>query len=130
MPSSFDLAGWHDGSANPGDPGKPTVILGHVDSSSGPAVFFRLKDLGPGDDIWIKREDRVWVRYVVDRIAQIPKSEFPTMPVYGPQDGVTLRLVTCGGAFDDRTLRRQRDRVRDARSVDVEKHSIDEVVVG
>jgi hypothetical protein len=63
---------------------------------------------------------------VVDRIAQIPKSEFPTMPVFGPQDGVTVAprdLRRCVRVVD-RTLRRQRDRVRDPRGVDVEKHSI------
>jgi hypothetical protein len=29
----------------------PAVIVGHVDSRRGPAVFFRLRDLRPGDRI-------------------------------------------------------------------------------
>jgi Sortase domain len=103
VPSNFSLAGWYDGSAQPGDWGKPTVILGHVDSSSGPAVFYRLKTIQPGADVWVLRGDQTWVRFVVDRVAQYPKSGFPTKLVYAPRPGRTLRLITCGGAFDHST---------------------------
>jgi len=100
VPSSFSIAGWYQGSAQPGDWGKPAVILGHVDSTSGPAVFYRLKSLQPGASIWVLRSDHTWVRFVVLRVGEYPKDHFPTKLVYAPHPGRTLRLVTCGGAFN------------------------------
>jgi len=93
-------AGWYRHSATPGETG-PAVILGHVDTASaGPAVFFRLRDLRPGDTVTVRRTDGTTAVFAVDRVAQYPKSEFPTGAVYGPIDHAALRLVTCGGVFD------------------------------
>jgi sortase (surface protein transpeptidase) len=103
VPSSFGTAGWYTGSAVPGDAGRPAVILGHVDSRSGPAVFYRLKALRPGDDVWVQRSDGTWIRFTVNRVGEFPKTDFPTRLVYAPQPGTTLRLVTCGGRFDPST---------------------------
>jgi hypothetical protein len=60
------------------------VILGHVDSKRGPAVFFRLRELRPGDRIDVQRADGSWVRFVVQRIAKYDKRRFPTDAVYYP----------------------------------------------
>jgi len=76
------------------------VILGHVDSYTGPAVFFRLRDLEPGAVIHVDRIDGTTVSYTVDRIQQYDKDQFPTEEVYGAQSEPVLRLVTCGGLFD------------------------------
>jgi hypothetical protein len=103
VPSSFSLAGWYQGSAVPGVPGKPTVILGHVSSTAGPAVFYALRTLQRGASVWVLGADHSWVRYVVDTVRQFPKSHFPTKLVYAPHRGTTIRLVTCGGAFDSST---------------------------
>ncbi|SDU76757.1 Sortase family protein [Jiangella alkaliphila] len=43
VPAAPDLAGWYAPGARPGA-GGPTVIVGHVDSVTGPAVFARLSD--------------------------------------------------------------------------------------
>lgn len=102
VPSDFGVAGWWVGGASPGEKG-PAVIVGHVDSGAGPAVFYRLRQLRPGDVVWVGREDRADVRFVVQRIERVPKASFPTRAVYGPQAGAALRLVTCGGAFDRST---------------------------
>jgi hypothetical protein len=48
VPRDFAETGWWTGGARPGERG-PAVVVGHVDSSSGPAVFFRLGDLPRGD---------------------------------------------------------------------------------
>jgi Sortase domain len=76
------------------------VILGHVDSKGGPAVFFRLPQLRRGDMVTIGRADGSSVRFVVQRTEQYPKDRFPTDAVYYPTLTPALRLVTCGGAFD------------------------------
>jgi hypothetical protein len=101
-PSRWQVAGWYDGGPRPGEPGS-AVILGHVDSTGGPAVFFRLRALRPGDEIYVGRADGSTVRFVVDRVAQYPKRWFPTDEVYYPTLTPALRLVTCGGQFDLKT---------------------------
>jgi hypothetical protein len=98
-PTRWAVAGWYAAGTRPGDPGS-AVILGHVDSKGGPAVFFRLRELRQGDAIAIGRADGSSVRFVVQRIEQYPKDRFPTDEVYYPTLTPTLRLVTCGGQFD------------------------------
>ena len=39
----------------------------------------------------------------MDRGVSYPKVQFPTDEVYGDTDHAALRLVTCGGAFDERS---------------------------
>ncbi len=100
VPEDFDQTGWWVDGPEPGEPG-PAVVLGHVDSVAGPAVFSRLADLSVGDAIHVDREDGTTVSYRVDRIEQHPKHDFPTDAVYGRgSDDSVLRLVTCGGQFD------------------------------
>ena len=95
-------AGWYVGSSHPGDPG-PTVLAGHVDSQSGPGVFFHLERLRPGDSILVGRADRSTVRFVVTRTMRVSKQRFPTALVYVGTRSPSLRLISCGGAFDRRT---------------------------
>lgn len=98
-PAEFAQAGWYTGSPAPGDIG-PSVIAGHVDSRSGPAVFFRLGELAAGDDVLVERADGTTARFTVSGTARYRKDEFPTEEVYGPTPGAVLRLITCGGVFD------------------------------
>jgi Sortase domain len=99
VPSAWGVAGWYAGGTRPGDPGS-AVILGHVDSRSGPAVFYRLRELRPGDRVEVVRADGSRVRFTVERLEQVDKRRFPTDDVYYPTLAPRLRLVTCGGAFD------------------------------
>ena len=100
VPEDPDQAGWWLGGPEPGETG-PAVILGHVDSQEeGPAVFFYLQYLDPGDEIHIDRVDGSTITYVVESTERHHKDEFPTDAVYGPTEQPTLRLVTCGGDFD------------------------------
>ncbi|MBC8090459.1 MAG: class F sortase, partial [Pseudonocardia sp.] len=98
------VAGWFSGSAAPGEPG-PSVIAGHVDSRSGPGVFFSLGELDIGAEIEVRRSDGVVLRFRVAEVYAVGKDEFPTERVYGPVPGSELRLITCGGEFD-RSARR------------------------
>lgn len=78
----------------------PTVLLGHVDSRNGPAAFYRLRDLRPGDVIEVGRSDGSVARYGVERTEQVAKDAFPTFAVFGSTATDVLRLVTCAGDFD------------------------------
>lgn len=96
VPSDYDDVGiWSDR-----DDDAPVVLAGHVDSTTGPAVFFRLAELAPGDDVVVLMDDGRRVRHVVERVEQHPKDAFPTFEVFGADGEGALRLVTCGGAFD------------------------------
>jgi Sortase domain len=109
VPSDYARAGWFTGGPVPGRPG-PSVIAGHVDSRTGPAVFFRLRELRAGDVVTVRMSDGGQLRFRVDGVRQYPKANFPTAAVYGPVPGSALRLITCGGSFD-RTVRSYRDNV-------------------
>jgi hypothetical protein len=98
-PGDFDEAGWFTGGPAPGEVG-PAVIAGHVDSRSGPAVFFRLREVAVGDPVFVGRADGTTARFTVTRVARHPKDAFPTAEVYGPTPDAELRLITCGGEFD------------------------------
>jgi sortase family protein len=56
VPSRWGVAGWYALGPRPGDPGS-AVILGHVDSKRGPAVFYRLRQLLGGDEIDVSRAE-------------------------------------------------------------------------
>jgi sortase (surface protein transpeptidase) len=101
-PDKWDVAGWYKDGTRPGDPGS-AVILGHVDSTSGPAVFYRLRELRRGDRVEVVRAGGSRVTFTVQRVEQYPKRRFPTAEVYYPTLEPMLRLVTCGGAFDRST---------------------------
>lgn len=97
-PLDYDRPGWYAEGTTPGDAG-PAVIAGHVDSRSGPAVFFRLHELRDGEVIEVERGGR-WLAFRVVGSEWHPKKMFPTAEVYGPTPTPQLRLITCGGDFD------------------------------
>lgn len=98
-PTDPQRAGWFDGGALPGQPG-PAVLVGHVDSLEGPAVFADLSLLRQGDTITVSLSDRGYVRFQVTSVRRYAKDAFPTEAVYGARPDPQLRLITCGGTFD------------------------------
>ena len=102
VPSSTTVAGWYTGSPRPGSIGS-SIIVGHIDSTSGPGVFYRLTELRSGDDVFVKRADGTTAEFRVTSIQTYLKDQFPTEKVYGPTPDAELRLITCGGAFDAAT---------------------------
>ncbi len=92
----LDQAAWFDNSPTPGQPG-PAIIEGHVDSTQGPSVFFRLGDMKPDDQILVRRADGRMLTFHVDAVRDFLKTRFPTTLVYGSPrlDRSTLRLITC-----------------------------------
>jgi sortase (surface protein transpeptidase) len=102
VPSSFSVAGWYTGSPRPGAIGS-SIIVGHIDSVSGPAVFYRLPELAAGDKIYVKRADGTLVEFRVTSVQTYLKDHFPTEDVYGAVPDAELRLITCGGAWDPAT---------------------------
>lgn len=101
-PPDWDVPGWYAGGPRPGQVG-PAVIAGHIDSLSGPAVFFQLARLETGDEVLVMTDAGRVLRFVVDGRQTFTKARFPTHLVYGPQPVPVLRLITCTGEFDAAT---------------------------
>jgi hypothetical protein len=99
LTASADEAAWYKYSATPGQIGA-SVIEGHVDSYLGPAVFFRLGALRPGDTIDVTLADGVTAIFRVTGVREYLKSTFPSSVIYRATDYAALRLITCGGTFD------------------------------
>jgi hypothetical protein len=98
VPSDPGQAGWYTNGPAPGGLG-PAVILGHLDSATGPAVFYRLAQLRVGGTVVVSRDDGSRLTFVVTRVASFPVDAFPSDQVYGPTIEPELRLITCGGAY-------------------------------
>lgn len=94
---------WYTRSPTPGQPGA-SVILGHIDTARyGPADFFSLGALQPGDEVDVTLADGKVAVFTVDGVRSYPKSSFPDQTVFGPVPFAGLRLITCGGSFDSAT---------------------------
>jgi hypothetical protein len=102
-PPLSDEAAWYKYSPTPGQPG-PSIIEGHVNSASeGPLVFFRLGALKPGDLVNVTLADRQVAVFKISAVRSYLKSQFPTSTIYGFTDYPSLRLITCGGSFDEQS---------------------------
>jgi LPXTG-site transpeptidase (sortase) family protein len=99
LTSQANLAAWYKNSVTPGEIGT-SVIEGHVDTYMGPAVFFRLGALKPGDDIDVRLSDGDTAIFRVTGVREYLKTDFPDKTIYGGSNFAALRLITCGGAFD------------------------------
>jgi sortase (surface protein transpeptidase) len=99
VPSTTTVVGWYTGSPRPGATGS-AIIAGHVDSRTGPGVFFWLRKMRPGERIYVRRADGTLAVFTVTVVHLYAKSDFPTTTVYGPVPDAELRLITCGGTFD------------------------------
>jgi len=99
LATSADEAAWYKYSVTPGQVGA-AVIEGHVDSYSGPAVFFRLGALHPGNQIDVTLANGITAVFRVTGVREYAKDEYPAKMIYGPTDYAALRLITCGGDFD------------------------------
>jgi sortase (surface protein transpeptidase) len=102
VPVSAAVAGWFAGSPRPGAVGA-SIIAGHIDSYSGPGIFFRLGELRRGQAVYVTRKNGSVAKFRVIAVRTYAKDRFPVARVYGPVPDPELRLITCGGQFDHAT---------------------------
>jgi hypothetical protein len=102
LTTSANEAAWYKYSVTPGQIGT-AVIEGHVDSYQGPAVFFRLGALRPGNHINVTLADGITAVFRVTGVREYAKAEYPANTIYAPADYAALRVITCGGDFDAAT---------------------------
>ncbi|MFJ6656080.1 class F sortase [Streptomyces sp. NPDC091377] len=106
-PPPFDQAGavgWWSAGATPGAVGT-AVLVGHVDTETRPAVFYKVSTLTPGERVRVAREDGKVAEFTVDDVQVLTRDRFDAQQAYGPHRSgrAELRLITCGGTFDHRT---------------------------
>ncbi|MGW7351575.1 class F sortase [Streptomyces sp. NPDC054784] len=99
VPEDPSRIGWWSDGPRPGDPGA-AVVVGHVDSATGPAVFHGLSSLRPGNRIAIRRDDGSDVVFTVRALRQYEKDSLPGNRVFATTGPPALRLITCGGTYD------------------------------
>lgn len=97
-PDNPNLAGWFTGAVSPGEKGT-AVIVGHVDNTRGPAVFYGLGALKKGNRVEVLRKDGRTATFEIYGIDVFQKSNFPGDRVYGSKGTPELRVITCGGGF-------------------------------
>lgn len=97
-PDPSQIGWWSDG-PRPGGPGA-TVVVGHVDSTTGPGAFHGLSTLRPGDEVILARDDRTSVTFIVQALRQYEKDTLPDSQVYATTGPPALRLITCSGTYD------------------------------
>lgn len=95
----FGVAGWYEHSVRPGERGA-AVLAGHVDNTTGPDVFFPLRDLVAGDEVVVRLQDGTSTTFVVDRTEITDKDALPVERIFDDPSRPELRLITCGGDFD------------------------------
>ncbi len=103
-PEGYETVSYYKYGPMPGSLG-PAVVLGHVDSYKGPAVFYSLGQLREGDEIFIDREDGETAVFKVTELVRAAQTDFPTAKVYGDLSYAGLRLITCSGIYNHGSLR-------------------------
>ncbi|MQY32249.1 hypothetical protein SRB17_01920 [Streptomyces sp. RB17] len=95
------VVGWYGAGPTPGAKGA-ALLVGHVDTETRPAVFYKLSTLKPGETVRVVRSDGKVARFTIDDVRVLPRTGFDARQAYGPHTPgrAELRLITCGGAFD------------------------------
>jgi sortase (surface protein transpeptidase) len=106
-PPPFDqpgVVGWYAAGAEPGAAGT-ALMVGHVDTRTRPAVFYKLSSVKPGDTVRVMRDDGTVAEFTVDDVQVLPRDHFDAQQAYGVRKSgrAELRLITCGGTFDRRS---------------------------
>ncbi|MEV6958085.1 class F sortase [Streptomyces sp. NPDC051207] len=99
VPDEPERIGWWSDGPRPGSPGA-TVVVGHVDSATGPGAFHGLSALDPGDEVTLVRDDRSTITFTVRALRQYEKDALPDSQVYATSGPPALHLITCSGPYD------------------------------
>ncbi|MDW0110644.1 class F sortase [Sporosarcina aquimarina] len=99
VPEGVDNVGWFEPGTLPGNQGS-AVMAGHIDSLTGPAVFYKLDKLKKDDEIIVQDKDGKSLTFVVTKTKTYPRKEAPVEEIFGFSYGSRLNLITCTGEFN------------------------------
>ncbi len=92
--------GWYKYGALPGENGN-SVIAGHLDTKTGPAIFSRLHELRTGDEVIVTDNLGNNRTFKVYKVSVYSERGFPINTIFGSSNEAYLNLITCTGAFDE-----------------------------
>jgi sortase A len=99
VPSSAEGVGWFKPGTKPGGFGN-AVLAGHVDSRTGPAIFYELGELEAGDEIFVTDADGKMLTFIVTKKESYPRLYAPIQDIFGYVNSRNLNLITCSGTFN------------------------------
>jgi sortase (surface protein transpeptidase) len=98
VPSVSSHVAWYSPGPAPGEPGD-AVIDGHLDWTTGPAVFWNLGKVHAGDVIQVVARDGAVLRFAVTRAVRVPYTS-PPAGLFATGGPAHLSLITCAGSWD------------------------------
>jgi LPXTG-site transpeptidase (sortase) family protein len=96
-PDAREVVAWYNFSAQPGI-GSNAVFAGHV-TWHGPAVFYNLGNLEPGDEITLEGEDGTRLVYTVSKVFLVDPEDPNSLSVMSATDYDAITLITCDGDY-------------------------------
>ncbi|MGN7408935.1 MULTISPECIES: class F sortase [unclassified Sporosarcina] len=99
VPEGVDNVGWFEPGTLPGNSGS-SVMAGHIDSLTGPAVFYKLDKLKKGDEVVVRDADGKSLTFIVTKTEKYPRKNAPIEEIFGFSYGSRLNLITCTGEFN------------------------------
>ncbi|MGM7702703.1 sortase domain-containing protein [Pseudalkalibacillus sp. Hm43] len=106
VPKDADNVGWYKPGTMPGAQGN-SVIAGHVDDLTSPAVFYHLHKLKSGDEIIVEDESGQKLTFKVVQSDVYPRQDAPIENIFGFSYRSMLNLITCTGEYDPNTTERE-----------------------
>lgn len=98
-PDTPDAVAWYRFTSKPGFGGN-AVFSGHLDFiRHGPAVFWRLRELGVGDTVAVVLSDGTRLDYTVVSSNSAPADSLDMTQVLAPGPDESVTLITCAGQF-------------------------------
>lgn len=98
-PKDYWKVGWFEPGARPGQLGS-AVMAGHLDSTTGQAIFWELHKLQPGNRVYVADKAGHELVFEVTGSAVYPYNNAPLAKIFGDNSARQLNLITCNGLFD------------------------------
>jgi LPXTG-site transpeptidase (sortase) family protein len=107
VPDDFSKVGLFAPWTKPGEKGS-AVIAGHFDHYTGPAVFYHLKKIRPGDRVIVSDSKGNKRIFTVTNVERFKTHEAPKTRIFKESDQPHLNLITCSGKYNRKTGDRPR----------------------
>lgn len=99
VPEDVDQVGWFEPGYKTGSKGH-SVLAGHVDSLTGPAVFYELENVKIGETVTITDADGRKMVFEIQKKVSYETDEAPIEEIFGPSDDRMINLITCTGDYN------------------------------
>jgi LPXTG-site transpeptidase (sortase) family protein len=99
VPQDPSKVAWFRTGPAPGEAGA-AVFDGHLDWTTGPAVFWHLRDVKVGDQLIVSGESTPPLTFVVTEVDVVSAASTPPAWLYATDGPPELTLITCEGIYN------------------------------